>query len=114
MLNPHMLHQHVSSGWQGPAEILFPKAAEEVPTVDKAKLLQTFYTIKIEYALAYRIRAWFASSSAKDKKAVQDVKKSAQKTVGCPCHPWKTSQTRNWNSSPLAEGTGVLPAGQTD
>ncbi|KAF7665153.1 hypothetical protein LDENG_00151510, partial [Lucifuga dentata] len=48
------------------------------------RLLVTFYRSTIESVITYCISAWYAGSSAADRKALQRVINTAQKIVGCP------------------------------
>jgi len=48
------------------------------------KLLVTFYRTTIESVLMYCITAWFAGSSAANRKVLQGVINMAQTIIGCP------------------------------
>ena len=47
-------------------------------------LLKTFYRSTVESVLTYCITVWYASCTAKDKRRLQGVIKSAQNIIGCP------------------------------
>ncbi|KAF7645680.1 hypothetical protein LDENG_00199970, partial [Lucifuga dentata] len=55
------------------------------------RLLVTFYRSTIESVITYCISAWYAGSSAADRKALQRVINTAQKIVGCLCPAWRRS-----------------------
>ena len=48
------------------------------------KLLQTFYHSVVESVLVYGITVWYANCTAKDRKTLQGVIKTAGKIIGCP------------------------------
>ncbi len=48
------------------------------------KLLVSFYCSAIESVLTYCITAWYARSSAADRRTLQRVIDTAQKIIGCP------------------------------
>ena len=47
----------------------------------------TFYRSTIESVLAFSITVWYAGSTVADRKRLQRVIKSAEKTIGSPLHP---------------------------
>ncbi|XP_055521600.1 uncharacterized protein LOC129715774 [Leucoraja erinacea] len=62
------------------------------------RILQCFYAAAVESILSGNITIWFGNCSAKDKKALQRVVRSAERTMGTSLAPLQELYIRRCNS----------------
>uniref|UniRef100_A0A3B3BNL8 Reverse transcriptase domain-containing protein n=1 Tax=Oryzias melastigma TaxID=30732 RepID=A0A3B3BNL8_ORYME len=54
------------------------------------RLLVNFYRCSVESILTYSLNVWYPGSTSLDRKAVQRVRNTAQRIIGCPLRPLAT------------------------